>query len=350
MQDVMEVSDSDDEGVNRAPRTLRRRRSWVAATHLGISPKEFRRLKRSGAPGLLFFLIHGLRLVHGSIPHDVDIAEMFSGAGHLVAVAMSLGLRGLTYEILEDKEHQDMCTALGFLQALLVMLRCVFQGLVHWDTCCSNWVWISRSKTGRCRANPMGTGAFENVQKANFMVSRMCLLQLVAASKFAIMMLEQPASSLMPLHRRMVGRPFNEMFRIFIHMGCYGALTAKPTVLYSNEMLVLMPLKKRLNLEQQRQMDNSDLVSLEYRDNGKLAVTGKSKCGGLKASQQYTKDYAEAVVGSWRRWREVHAPTVDEVFAESSDSDYSSTSDPWDDAELQLCAAMFVDVPGMKAF
>ena len=77
------------------------------------------------------------------------------------------------------------------------------------------------------------------------------------------MMLEQPASSVMPLHRRMVGRPFNEMFRVFTHMVCYGARTAKPTVLYSNEMLILLPLKKRLDLQQQRRMDNSHLVSLE---------------------------------------------------------------------------------------
>ena len=196
----------------------------------------------------------------------------------------------------------------------------------------------------------MGAEAFANVQKANLLVSRMCVLQLVAAAKFAIMMLEQPASSLMAWHRRMVGRPYNELYRIFIHMGCYGARSVKPTVLYCNEMLILLPLKKRLSLEQQRQVDNSHLVSLEYRNSGALAVTGKSRCGGLTSSQGYTKDYAAAVVHSWRMWREVHAPTVEDAFAESSDSDYSSTSDPWDDAELQPCAGLFVDVPGAKLF
>ena len=44
-----------------------------------------------------------------SIPHDVDIAGMWLGDGHLVGVAMSLGLRGVTCELLEDNESQDMC-------------------------------------------------------------------------------------------------------------------------------------------------------------------------------------------------------------------------------------------------
>lgn len=34
------------------------------------------------------------------------------------------------------------------MQALLMMMRCKEQALVHWDTCCSNWVWMSRSGTG----------------------------------------------------------------------------------------------------------------------------------------------------------------------------------------------------------
>ena len=211
-------SDNDSE-VQVLYKSMRRRRSWVAGSQLGVSPKEYRRLKRMHAPRLLFFLMHALMVCHGRIPHDLAVAEMFSGVGHLVTFARASGLGALGFEILEDKVHQDFCGPLGFMQALLMMLRLSVQSLVHWDTCCSNWVWMSRSGTGRNKENPMGEASNQKVQVANLMVSRMCCLQLVAFAKYAIMVLEQPASSMMPQHRRMQEDPFRSLFRIFFAYG-----------------------------------------------------------------------------------------------------------------------------------
>ena len=139
--------------------------------------------------------MHALMICNDGIPQDIDVAEMFSGVGHLVSAAKAAGMAALTYEILEDKIHQDICSPQGFLEALLMMMRLHLQGLVHWDTCCSNWIWMSRSGTGRNNANPMGAPSLSKVQIANLMVSRMCCLQLVAFAKYGIMILEQPGES-----------------------------------------------------------------------------------------------------------------------------------------------------------
>mgnify|MGYP001263263724 CR=1 FL=1 len=61
-------SDTESHEVQVLSKRMRRRRSWVAGYQLGVSPKEYRRLKRMHAPRLLFFLMHALMLCHSSIP------------------------------------------------------------------------------------------------------------------------------------------------------------------------------------------------------------------------------------------------------------------------------------------
>ena len=100
-------SDTESHEVQVLSKRMRRRRSWVAGSQLGVSPKEYRRLKRMHAPRLLLFLMHALMLCHGCIPHDLSVAEMFSGVGHLATFARASGLGALGFEILEDKVHQD---------------------------------------------------------------------------------------------------------------------------------------------------------------------------------------------------------------------------------------------------
>ena len=342
-------SDTESHEVQVLPKKMRQRRSWVAGCQLGVSPREYRRLKRMHAPRLLLFLMRALMLCHGCIPHDLSVAEMFSGIGHLVSFARASGLGALGFEILEDKVHQDFCGTLGFLQALLMMLRLEVQALVHWDTCCSNWVWMSRSGTGRHSVNPMGDPSNQKVQIANLMVSRMCCLQLVAFAKYAIMLLEQPGSSMMPQHRRMQEPQFRNLFRIFVHMGAYNAKSAKPSILLSNELLVTLPLKRPMTPAQKAQCDGSHLVKKTYKPDGTLVITGVKGANGLKSSQEYTPEYAAAVLKSYRNWKERHAPEV--TLLESSESDYSEEADDsWDDALLQPCAALFADLDATRSF
>ena len=108
-------------------------------------------MKRARLPPLLFFLISAFVTVLGKIPLDIQVVEFMGRAGHLVSESHKLGLPALGYEILEDSYRQDFTSPRGFLEALLLCLRLQIFALTHWDTCCSNWVWVSRS----CRSKAM---------------------------------------------------------------------------------------------------------------------------------------------------------------------------------------------------
>lgn len=101
--------------------------------------------------------------------------------------------------------------------------------------------------------------------------------------------------------------------------------------------------------EQQAQIDGSHLVKGEYKPDGSKCITGIPGASGLKGSQEYTMEYAEAVVGSYRNWKRLHARDV--LLQESSDSDYSDTEvDFWDVALLKPCTALFTNLDAARTF
>ena len=110
--------------------------------------QEWRRSKRLCLPSILMFLMSCQTRLHGHIPHDIQVAEWMSGAGHLKASAHRRNLGAMTYEVLDDSVHQDFTRPEGMLEAILIIMRMSVQSLSHWDTCCSNWVWMSRSQHG----------------------------------------------------------------------------------------------------------------------------------------------------------------------------------------------------------
>ena len=96
--------------------------------------------------------------------------------------------------------------------------------------------------------------------------------------------------------------------------------------------------------EQKLALDNSHMVSVEYESSGKLSVTGKTGHGGVKGSQEYIPDYAEAALSSYEDWLKFHAPRIEDLLvAASSDSDYSDGEDAWGDCDLTPCTRMFSD-------
>ena len=236
---------------------------------------------------------------------------------------------------------------------LTVAMRLKVQALNHWDTCCSSWVWLSRKGSRRTRKNPCGAIHHLKVRLANLQVVRMCLIMLVAFARFCIMCLEQPGSSLMGFHPRMQQEPFASLMEVTTWMGSFGSLTAKPTHLWTNCLLMAAKLRRRLTAAEKaalkRRAEGLELVSTEVRDDGSLAVTGSKNV--LTASQEYTPAYAEAVVSSYTRWHSAHRTPVEDMLDSSSESDYDDvTPDDWSDAALQDAADAFPHLPDVKRF
>lgn len=74
--------------------------------------------------------------------------------------------------------HMNFATAIGFITAFQICRRLTKEGCL-WIGCpCSQWIWISRGTTKRCRLRPSGSRHVASAKEANRLVRRICFLQL----------------------------------------------------------------------------------------------------------------------------------------------------------------------------
>ena len=120
----------------------------------------------------------------------------------------------------------------------------------------------------------------------------MCVLALLGRTKDVVFMLEQPASSWMPRHRRMSGPWFRDLPQINTWMGAFGASSCKPTSLWCSILLILALVRRRLTLADRAHLDGSHMVEcwVDNRDM-RSKVTGRQGPDGLRSSQAYTPQY-----------------------------------------------------------
>ena len=210
------------------------------------------------------------------------------------------------------------------------------KSLSHWGTVCSTWVFMNRANTKRFQSAPLGVEPrSQSVMDANRMVSVMCLMWLWSATRKIINILEQPSTSLMRWHPRLlqVRDHFGQDFHmISTFMGAYGGPTAKPSHLYSDADFV-----RKLH----RKCTDDDKV--RFHEEGHQNVTRTETggvCGGrdLKGSQAYPVEYGQQVATEFAKHLSQSTFTGIED-APSSDEETESEHDDWADANLgELCA------------
>ena len=149
-------------------------------------------------------LFHALAWIQATCPvqeRDLDLLELFAGVGELSSAFAESGCRSATYDLSRDA-NEDMLTTGGWLKALRQVLRLKIGAVLWCGTPCSTWIFLSRGSTGRSTLNPLGRPLVQCVSDANILASRVCLLCIVAFARGASWAMEQPASSLLPLHPR----------------------------------------------------------------------------------------------------------------------------------------------------
>ena len=120
-----------------------------------------------GFPVAFWKLLEILMTLVPIIP-DLDFVEFFCGAKAVTFALERLGLRGLGYDKIHDRSHQNMMSGLGFCCALCWLLRVTpDDGFVWLDTLCSSWIWLSRGTTRRTRALPRGDQSSSAVVTGN---------------------------------------------------------------------------------------------------------------------------------------------------------------------------------------
>ena len=79
--------------------------------------------------------------------------------------------------------HYNLATGIGLLVALQAIRRVVKGGAVWLAAPCSQWVWLSRGSTYRSRLRVGGNKRIPKVKLANRLVRRLCYLLLACVSK-----------------------------------------------------------------------------------------------------------------------------------------------------------------------
>ena len=317
----------------------KQRRSHAASERLGISPREYRKLKRWCAPQILFQILAAFLLMFGPVAPSVDMLEWFSGVGVVFESCKDMEFVSMGFDIANGGAggRHGFLSDHGMTTAFFYSLSMKTHGLQHWATVCSSWVWIAWSQCGRSQALPMGSTAPSTVA-ANTMVSRMCLISLLLLSRCVAFVLEQPSSSIMDQHVRLLAAPFNKFYKGMTWMGAFGGSTPKRTWLKTNEPLLAARLRRRLGraefLATTTSKKRTTIEKPADASHCRKRVYGTSE---LKSTQSYPKGYGKAVAHAYRDWRLLASSRPD---PESSDSDYESEAPyTWEEARLESFVA-----------
>ena len=88
------------------------------------------------------FFMQTILLVFGNFERDLGVVEWMSGEGHFQKQRWQSGKSSLGFEIRDDAIRQNFNGAEGFIEAMILVMRSERFSLQHWDTVCSNWVWV----------------------------------------------------------------------------------------------------------------------------------------------------------------------------------------------------------------
>lgn len=268
-------------------------------------------------------------LVDGLEP--LDAVEFFAGGAAISRALRRAQLTCFSYDIKLQPLLHDMNSPSGWAFALSLILRTSPGGLIWFGIVCSSWVWMSRGSTGRDEINVLGSASSPAAVSGNLMVSRVMALYWVAIARGHMVVLEQPASSIMFRHPR-----FQELlahvqiYKHKEHLGHFLAESPKLIALYSNDACISQVCRYR----KRSWLPQSERVAKQYRDaEGNRRVVGDVN---LKRTQQYPEPFGEAVAEVYiaNRSRLTSRARGQPLDSGQLDLDqlWGAAADPWSDA------------------
>ncbi|CAL1163803.1 unnamed protein product [Cladocopium goreaui] len=215
---------------------------------------------------------------------------MFAGAGRIARMARQAGQKAVALDIVYSSHSHcfDINEDAGFALAAKSLLDGDYGEVMGtYGVCCSSWVATSRGSTKRSFLTPMGCTEYQSVLLANKMVSRLVLLILINVAMLGTYWIEQPSSTLIMLHERMVWlldlleRLNMRMFRQLFWMRALQHPTPKRTILFSNSRWIsLFSFAARMKKHQLRsQIETTDTY---FNKEGKKRFKGNAS---LKKTQ-----------------------------------------------------------------
>ena len=319
------------------PRVLPRRSSEVLGEKVGMPGMVVRRAKRLGIPSWVFTcmaLLMASPLIDTS--PRLRAVEFYAGAGTIATAFREADMAAAAVDKSygEDNPAMDFTTPEGMITLIFYIMILHMRGLTFHAIVCSTWVWMSRGSTGRTSKRPSGNNT-PTVKMANVMASRACLVIRLAAAKFCLWGVEQPATSCLPGYRRarqLRGVPAKlmagEFTEVRTNMGAFGSATLKPTVLIGSPWVSL--LQRSATSEVSTRNHRAKRLVTSYKDKkGKRKVTGKPK--ELKASQEYPPAFGRSVFRAFKdTMTDVHTWNFNDYDVDVTDDEHDS----WGDASV----------------
>lgn len=260
----------------------------------GMTVKQWRRMKAYGLPKILFEILEVLDAMFGTSRMNFCV-DIFAGEKAITKSFREKQLVAKSFELLDDPCLQNILGPEGFFNLTNESRQLVAHGIFAGGPPCKSWVFMSRSKSQRSTAFPLGNLKRQFVAEGNVVVSRVCMLSLMVMAIDGDIMIEQPISSIMDYHPKfqhmfsLQSSQYFSIYRIHVWMGNFGSQTPKSSVLWcsSSAMAELSsPLDRSLEFD-------TEGVYRRYQDaHGEWRVTGQS---GLRGTQVYTSAFADAV-------------------------------------------------------
>ena len=278
---------------------------------------------------------------------DTDCVEYFAGGAQVTKNMQSRGKSCFAYDIKYDAVMQDMCSPIGFLLAMVLARRVKPKaGLIWLGTVCSSWVWIAKASTARTFAQPRGDDTLLSVREGNIQAARSALIMVWCYVRSIVYVLEQPHSSVLFNHPSMSwmankANSLDKMFHIVsTYMGAFAADTPKQTILASNSSFTQNLV--RVHPGRMSVASKTARVS-SVRSDGRRMITGGGKI--LKDTQTYTAQFGDAVASSFVQhgYSGFFDELVDVETSLQTLTEYVSKNNAWDDAELEMVAAVLTD-------
>ena len=132
----------------------------------------------------------------GSLPRDLDLAELWAGVGHVALAGRQAGHVTRTFERNDDLAD-DLLTPDGFLRAVTLVMRLRPGGLLGTAPTCSSFGFANSNKCRRTKMNWAGDVSYDAVQRGNLEAQIAVFLVSLAVARGVHAFLENPAGSLM---------------------------------------------------------------------------------------------------------------------------------------------------------
>ena len=158
---------------------------------------------------IIFGLTISSVLDSASDQRDLDVVELWSGVGAIVAAATAAGFMAMPFDKFRTKgvtdtadpdTTEDILLEAGFRKALSLVLRLRPGGLLWMAPVCSSWIFLNLRNTKRTTVRGKRFGGnlkYLPVQHGNRMAEMAAFLFLVAVSRGVHAVVENPASSMM---------------------------------------------------------------------------------------------------------------------------------------------------------